>query len=168
MYKIVGGDQKEYGPVSAQQIIDWIRQGRSNGRTLVRFEDGPWKPLSTFPEFAVELASAPGGSTPPPLSSAPPPYSAGGYQPGTLVGLPEVKTHLVFSIFVMLCCCLVPGIVALVYSIQAKSKQASGDIAGAQEAGNKAFIWCWVAVGIGLLTNGGFLIWHPRNFNFHF
>lgn len=63
MYKIVGADQKEYGPVSAEQIIQWLKEGRSNGQTLARFEDGPWKPLSTFPEFAAVLPA----SGPPPI-----------------------------------------------------------------------------------------------------
>jgi Domain of unknown function (DUF4190) len=59
MYRIVGADQKEYGPVSSGEMRAWILQGRANGQTLARFDDGPWKTLSTFPEFAEALRALP-------------------------------------------------------------------------------------------------------------
>ena len=62
MYRIVGADQKEYGPVTAEQIIEWLKEGRSNGQTLARFEDGAWKPISTFPEFAPFIPPPPRAS----------------------------------------------------------------------------------------------------------
>ena len=56
MYRIIGGDQKEYGPVTAEQLRQWITEGRLSGQSLVQAEgDGEWKPLSTFPEFADAL-----------------------------------------------------------------------------------------------------------------
>lgn len=64
MYRIVAADQKEYGPVDAGQIEEWIAQGRANGQTIARLDDGPWKPLSSFPEFASAVASAPVPSVP--------------------------------------------------------------------------------------------------------
>ena len=64
MYKIVGGDQKEYGPITSDQVREWIAQGRANGQTLASFEGSAWKPLSTFPEFADALRTA----SPPPIS----------------------------------------------------------------------------------------------------
>jgi hypothetical protein len=59
MYHLIGADQKEYGPVTADEIRAWIAEGRANGQTLARLEGGPWKPLSTFPEFAGSLGAAP-------------------------------------------------------------------------------------------------------------
>jgi hypothetical protein len=64
MYKIIGGDQKEYGPVTTEQLRQWIAEGRVNGQTLVQAEGvAEWKPLSAMPEFADTLggfiASAP-------------------------------------------------------------------------------------------------------------
>ena len=35
MYKIIGADQKEYGPVTAEQLRQWIAEGRVNGQTSV-------------------------------------------------------------------------------------------------------------------------------------
>ena len=68
MYQIIGGDQKEYGPVSAEELRRWITEGRLNAQSRVKAEgDAEWRLLSTFPEFADLLAAAPG--TPPPLSA---------------------------------------------------------------------------------------------------
>jgi hypothetical protein len=72
MYKIIGADQKEYGPVSADQLRQWIRDGRVNAHTRARPESGgDWQPLSAFPEFADVFQ--PGVAAPPP---APPSFAA--------------------------------------------------------------------------------------------
>jgi uncharacterized membrane protein len=56
MYKIIGGDKNEYGPVSAEQIRQWIKEGRANNQTQTRAEGSDeWKPLAAFPEFADAL-----------------------------------------------------------------------------------------------------------------
>ncbi len=53
MYKIIGADQKAYGPVSPEQIRQWIIESRVNGQTQVQVEGSEeWRPLSTFSEFA--------------------------------------------------------------------------------------------------------------------
>ncbi len=53
MYKIIGADQKEYGPVSAEQIRQWLAEGRVNAQTQVLPEGAPvWKALGDLPEFA--------------------------------------------------------------------------------------------------------------------
>ena len=58
MYKIIGADQKEYGPVAAEQVRKWIAEGRANAQTRARAgESDDWKPLSDFPEFADALAA---------------------------------------------------------------------------------------------------------------
>ncbi|HEX5221119.1 MAG TPA: NINE protein [Verrucomicrobiae bacterium] len=54
MYKIIGADGREYGPVSAEQLRDWIEQGRVSLQTQARLEGGTeWKSLSGFPEFST-------------------------------------------------------------------------------------------------------------------
>ncbi|MST94173.1 MAG: NINE protein [Pedosphaera sp.] len=60
MYKIIGSDQKEYGPVTAEQLRQWITTGRANLQTKAQPEGGTdWRPLAEFPEFAG-AAAAPG------------------------------------------------------------------------------------------------------------
>ena len=36
MYKIIGGDEREYGPVTPEQLRLWISEGRVNARTKAR------------------------------------------------------------------------------------------------------------------------------------
>jgi len=60
MYKIIGADQKEYGPVSLEQLREWVAQRRANAATLVQIEGNTeWKPLGTLPEFSQVFAQPP-------------------------------------------------------------------------------------------------------------
>ena|SRR5438093_207040 len=79
MYKIIGADQKEYGPVTVDELRKWITEGRANGQTLACIEGGAWKPLSTFPEAAEALRAASASGTPPlssPSFAVPPRFNA--------------------------------------------------------------------------------------------
>jgi hypothetical protein len=70
MYKIVGSDGKEYGPVTSDQLRQWITQGRANADTRVLPEGADqWVLLGSLPEFG--LAPAPGTAPPPPLRTWP-------------------------------------------------------------------------------------------------
>jgi hypothetical protein len=70
MYRIIGADGNQYGPISADQLRQWIAEGRANAQTKVLAEGTmEWKPLSEFPEF-FPSTTAP-GATPLPPSPAP-------------------------------------------------------------------------------------------------
>ncbi len=57
-YTIIGGDQKQYGSVSAEDVRRWIADGRLNAQSLMREEtDTEFRALSAFPEFADALAA---------------------------------------------------------------------------------------------------------------
>jgi hypothetical protein len=59
MYKIIGADQKEYGPVTGDQIRQWIAESRVNAQTRVRAADSQeWQLLSAIPEFASAFGAA--------------------------------------------------------------------------------------------------------------
>lgn len=60
-YKLIGGDQKEYGPVSAEQMRQWLAEGRVTSQTLVQAEgETGWRPLSDYTELApTPVAPAP-------------------------------------------------------------------------------------------------------------
>ena len=74
MYKIIGTDGQQYGPVGADQIRRWIVERRVNGQTLAQPEGATdWKALGHLPEFATELSPPPPTySTTPPLYAPPP------------------------------------------------------------------------------------------------
>src|SRR5436305_14515649 len=79
MYKIIGIDGRQYGPVSSAQIKEWIAAGRANGLSQVQAEgSSDWKPLSELPEFAETLASKTqaGGKEVAPVSTSSHPNSA--------------------------------------------------------------------------------------------
>ena len=60
-YHFMGGDNKEYGPYSVDQIRRLMAENRLNANTNVRTTGGGWKPASTYPElgFASGPTSAP-------------------------------------------------------------------------------------------------------------
>ena len=52
-YIIIGGDQKEYGPISADDVRQWLAEGRLNEQSLMKGAgDAAFRPLEKFPEFA--------------------------------------------------------------------------------------------------------------------
>ena len=65
MYKIIGTDGREYGPISGEQLRQWIAEGRVESRTPV-FVNGAkeWNFVGLLPEFAICFA-------PPPVAPAP-------------------------------------------------------------------------------------------------
>ena len=70
MYRVLGADGKEYGPVNGEVLRQWITEGRANAQTKVKPEGGAdWQTLASVPEFEAVFAAAPGA--PPPLSVAP-------------------------------------------------------------------------------------------------
>ena len=53
MYTIIGGDGKEYGPISDADLRKWIAEGRLNAQSMAKAEsDAEFRPLSAFPELA--------------------------------------------------------------------------------------------------------------------
>ncbi len=70
MFKMIGGDGREYGPVTADQLRLWILDGRANGQTMVQAAgSADWVPLGSLSEFAESLsvaAQAHGFAPPPP------------------------------------------------------------------------------------------------------
>jgi prepilin-type processing-associated H-X9-DG protein len=123
MFKLLGTDKKEYGPVSADQIRAWIAQGRANVRTQLQAEGSTeWKPLPEFPEFAAALQQAGQGAVPPAGTTATQPPAA----PPKTSGL--AVTSLVLGCLGALTCGitalvgLVLGIIALVRINKSKSQ----------------------------------------------
>jgi len=123
MYKILGADQKEYGPITADQVRQWIAERRLNAQSMARLEGTEgWKPLAEFPEFSrfgfaanASLASAP----PVPAPLAP----VGGYKP------PPATNNMAVTGLIMGClsvvCCQFLGILGIVFSAIALSQLKS-------------------------------------------
>jgi len=57
MFTLIGADGKEYGPVTAANVIEWIRDGRANLQTKAKLSrEDVWKTLGDFPEFGGRSA----------------------------------------------------------------------------------------------------------------
>ena len=58
-YMVRGGDGKEYGPVSLDQLATWIREGRLRSKQEVKRSDmAHWAPASDFAELQPLFAAA--------------------------------------------------------------------------------------------------------------
>ena len=73
MYRIIGKDGQQYGPVTAEQLRGWIAENRANAQTLVQTDGSQdWKPLGSLLEFAADLKPPPMSAMPPPPINPPP------------------------------------------------------------------------------------------------
>lgn len=129
-YILIGTEQQ--GPLSTEDL-----RGRVTPQTYVWREGLPdWIRAGDLPELSGLLV--PEGAVPPPTQ-------------GQTVGT-KPKDYLVESILVTLFCCMVFGILGIVYSVQANSAFSSGNIAAANEFSAKAKqwvtygFWCGIAV----------------------
>jgi hypothetical protein len=72
-YIIIGGDNKEYGPVNEADVRQWIAEGRLDAKSRVKAEsDAEFRDLAQFPEFAAALGVQGAAST---QTSAPAPVN---------------------------------------------------------------------------------------------
>jgi hypothetical protein len=122
MYRMIGADGREYGPISAEQLRQWIGQGRANASTNVLPEGASeWKPLGSLPEFSMLFAGPAPAPTPTPAPTSTPitPAVLPGYtvQPVRTNGFAIAGLVLgILSILFCFCCCSglpfsIPGII---------------------------------------------------------
>jgi hypothetical protein len=107
MYRIIGVDGRQYGPVSVEQLRQWIAEGRANAQTQTYVEGATeWKPLGVLPEFT-------GHFTPP----VPPPIS-----PPVFGRVRKTNSYamagMIFGILAFFCCCkFLFGVLGIVFSL---------------------------------------------------
>ena len=70
-YLIIGGDGKEYGPVTDADVRQWLAEGRLNAQSQAKSEsDAEFRPLAQFPEFADAFATQAAPATIGPIKTA--------------------------------------------------------------------------------------------------
>jgi hypothetical protein len=109
MYRIIGADGREYGPISADQVRQWIAQSRANASTPTLTEGATeWKPLASIPEFSM-LFAAPAAFAPVAASGL---RTNGCALTGFILGL-------VSGPFCVFCCCVGPlcGLLGIIFSL---------------------------------------------------
>jgi hypothetical protein len=163
MYRIIGTDGKTYGPVTLDQVRQWILQGRADNRTPV-FVDGArdWTILGLLPELAANFTGTP------PVIAALKPTPA---QTGRTNGF--ATAGLVCSLLAWTCCCCFPfNMFGLAFSLIALLQiNARPDL----YAGRGIAIAGLILSGLNLLWSAGFallelalsspnLMWHANRF----
>jgi hypothetical protein len=106
-YRIIGADGRQYGPISAGQIRQWIAEGRVDSRTPV-FTNGAkdWTFLGLLPEFANYFIA----TTLPPVATPPQARKTNSF----------ATAGLVCGILSWICCCGFPmNVLGLVFSLVA-------------------------------------------------
>jgi len=79
MFTIIGGDGKEYGPVTVEQVKQWLTAGRANLATQAKKAgDEQWRRLADFEEFSPGAAPA----APPPVIPGDPTLGGRGARTG--------------------------------------------------------------------------------------
>lgn len=61
----------------------------------------------------------------------------------------HIKTHLIPAIFASCFCCLIPGVIAIVFALQVDVKLAQGDLEAARRFSKWAGISAWVSIVLG-------------------
>ena len=150
MYKIVGADGKQYGPITADQVREWIAEGRADAQTQV-FVEGQtdWTTLGQLPEFAPALATAvPIRPVPVALSPAVPPSTSPLAVAGFVLGL--------LSLMGSCCCCYglpfsIPGLVVSAIALAQLRKNENQGGKGFAIAG-LVLALIGIAIGLGLFA----------------
>lgn len=159
-YYVLGQNGSKYGPADINLLIVWINEGRIVANTtLEEAATGQRSRAIDIPQLVPYLNAAPKPSSPPPMAPGPV-YPSQPQYPGYprmadqgMYGARQpinIDTHLVKSILVLLFCCQILGIIALVFSIMASSKASAGDPSAVKDAETADTIGNW-AIGLGLV-----------------
>ncbi len=167
MYKIIGADGKIYGPASAEQLRQWLAEGRANAQTQT-LADGAteWKPLGTLPEFGGHFAPP----TPPVIRPLPPGASPAGHLPKTNS---FATTGLILGILSLTCCCGFPfNILGLVFSLVGLSQinrhpelyEGRGLAIAGVILSAVSFFWSFGLLLLNFALSPPHILWHFRRF----
>jgi uncharacterized RDD family membrane protein YckC len=133
MFTIIGGDGKEYGPATVEQLRAWITAGRANLDTQAKAAGSDeWRRLGDFAEFS---SSAP-QSLPPPIA----PSSAARLASRWL----RLGAWFIDNLFVFVCC--LPGLLVVGFSV---IFTLLTDRANAQEAMSPQNMLGWLLIAVG-------------------
>lgn len=130
-------DGEQVGPFSQEELLNKKNSGEVAPTDMVWREGmAEWQPIQQLTEFG-------GSGAPAPAAQAAP---AGGV-PGQ-----KIDSWLWQSIVVTLLCCLPLGVVGIVFAAKVDGLVAAGDIAGAQEAADKAKKFTTIGFIVGLVV----------------
>jgi hypothetical protein len=143
MFKVLGTDGKEYGPVALEVLRQWLAQGRVNLQTRVRAEGASeWQPLGTLTEFRVDAA--------PPLITSP---SSGSDGLNVIIPYKNVRalTAYYLGVFSLIPILGIPlGIAGFVLGVLGLRFRRQNPTAG-------GLVHAWIGIVLGGLCGFGYL-----------
>ena len=142
------------GPFEADAVREKVRAGQINPATQVFREHGQqWQPLSTVPEL---IPAGPLRQPPPPRPGGAPPTQApllGGVGQNSMNAAMHLpKLGFVAPVLVTLFCCVLGGIISLVYTSKANTAAVTGDVHGYEGAKRARTGWIVASVVIGFIA----------------
>jgi len=109
MYKVIGADGKQYGPVTLEQLRNWVAESRLGPQSRVLDpESGEWKNASEIPEISALLVEVLGAAAVPSATPGQPP----GFPAPRFQGM--AITSFVLGILSVLCLGLLTGLPAII------------------------------------------------------
>jgi uncharacterized RDD family membrane protein YckC len=158
MFKIIGADGKEYGPVGEAQVRHWMSSGRASLDTQAQaVGEIEWRPLRTFSQFSDQppLMRDPVAAVPPALPTAP---LAGR---GARTGAALINAFIYFL-------CIMPGSLVMSRTLLANNPSIrEGRIPRPDEIDMtglvEAMIWFWMGLGVAILVQAVLLAWRGQN-----
>lgn len=157
MYNIIGADGNVYGPIPAEQVRQWVQEGRLNAVSKIQVDgSGVWKELREMAEFA-SLAPPPpppislGAGYPPSGAGAPPPANPlAGWALGTgIASLPCCMLPILSPVSIVL------GATALSQINRNPNQGGKGLAAAGIVLGCISLVMAIVAWSLYLLANAG-------------
>lgn len=164
MFTIIGGDGREYGPVTAEQVRTWIKAGRANLATKARRAGSEeWLTLGDFSEFNPQAL---------------PPVVAAETTPERLDELPEaslveaagrgsrIGAALFNAVFYFLC--TIPGSLKISRKlVEAYPEIAKGTMPPLGDLDltlvMEGVLWVWAGLGAGILLQALLLTMRSQN-----
>lgn len=108
MYKIIGSDGQEYGPVTSEQIRQWVAEGRVNAQTKIRSEgEADWQTLAELSEFSPVLIQGPPAAS----AGAPPAFPSSATAAGIAMANRPRNNPMALTGMILGICSLTIGLV---------------------------------------------------------
>jgi hypothetical protein len=150
-YWLSNGDGQTYGPYEVEELRTYAAEGRLDGPVQLCAEGwSQWVPASSVvavPNASFGSSAITNNKLPPVLPTSLPtsPHGVSAAQQRW------TPMSLTTPILTTLCCCLVGGVVSIVYAANANAKGAAGDITGAKRDAAISQRWILVSVVLGIL-----------------
>ncbi|QZE15209.1 CD225/dispanin family protein [Halosquirtibacter laminarini] len=138
---IVNGEKK--GPLQLEELV---KNGLQSDTLVYHKGLSNWTLANEVPELQSLL-----GDLPPPFSSTTQKSSDRSKNIDIENKPPKPKTWLVEAILSTICCCMITGIVSIVYSSKIDSLYYKGEYERAEQASQHAKTWFIVSICIGVI-----------------